>query len=570
MDSPESPFPNFGNAYPTSATDSGTKSASWNPALRSHNQEADLERVKTRESDGDDEFFERYPDATPKKSGIQQADAAEDEDDEDEEDEDIDEDFRDDVMRRGSIAVERRLDISSNLASPEDLARGARSSFEVEAPIRKHAHDSEEGVAAVTPAVRDEEAAGYGMGDESEDEEKEVFKGPDESREEQERDLADYMPEEYAHEAEDVRPRSHDSTEDPMAHPEDTYEHQGEVTELEAAIDEEPHAPLLEDEEALPTAEDARVPLLQDDHDEEDDEDDEDDAASPTQSPSRSRAAPPGIDRSFTTNFTEPPQPSEKSRELESMQEETRPSTGDDETFGELLGDAPPSHAPAKQDAPDDQTFGHLLGDERSEVAPQDNLWSATKDDEDPFAQLANSQQPQQSVEADGAAETTLLGGDGDDLSAAWQAALDDDELLDDSNDLDPLGLLDDDELLEDEDDEPFLSQAPQPLLLPHHQQQAQQQPSAHQSRGAQYRPQQQQQPQSRSSPYSPASTFTSQQHHGRGVGTPDTGLFDILNTQPSPPINQTPFHQTQQQQQPLRPGLQGAQSFADKSKGGY
>ncbi|KAK3650487.1 vesicle coat component [Elasticomyces elasticus] len=578
MDSPESPFPNFGNAYPTSATDSGTKSASWNPALRSHNQEADLERVKTRESDGDDEFFERYPGATPKKVGVvQDAPVAEDEEDENEEedneDEEIDEDFRDDVMRRGSIAVERRLDITSDLASPEDLARGARSSFEVEAPLREHAHDSDEGVAAVTPAVRDEEAAGYGMGDESEDEEREVFKGPDDSREEQERNLEDYMPEGDAHEAQDARPRSHDSTEDPMAHPEDTYEHQGEVTELEAAIDEEPDAPLLEDEEALPTAEDARVPLLQDDHDEEDDEDDEDDdAASPTQSPSRSRAAPPGIDRSFTTNFTEPPQPSEHSRELESMQEEPRPSTGDDETFGELLGDAPPSHVPAKQDTPDDQTFGQLLDDEQSEaVVPQIDLWSATKDDDDPFAQLASSQPPQQGVEADGAAESTLLGGDGDDFSAAWQAALDDDELLDDSNDLDPLGLLDDDELLEDdEDDEAFLSQPPQPLLLPHHQQQVQQQPPAQQNRGAQYRPQQQQQSQSRSSPYNPSSTFTSQQHHGRGVGTPDTGLFDILNTQPSPPINQTPFHQTQQQQQPQRPGLQGAQSFADKSKGGY
>ncbi|TKA74877.1 hypothetical protein B0A55_05034 [Friedmanniomyces simplex] len=614
----EEQYPNFTAAYPTSATtDASAQSASWHPAHRPNDH--GVERVLTRESggavpaDSDDDFFERYPGATPKKQLPPQdpqpqssvpAEGAEDDEgihDAEGEDEDEGEVQADhDGLRRGSISVHHMLDVRHHDASQEELARGATSFAEAEGPIREHLHESEEGFAPAHYPSHEGAGGkeeGEDDGEEDDDDEAQVFGGPDESMEEQERELEHFMPEHaetqslsteeagegVQHVSTPAAP-SPEQAEGTTVHPEQLYEHQGEMTEMEMALDEEPDAPLLEDEEAPPTIiGQGDVGRGEDAGENEDGEG----AGSPTQSRvSKARAVPPrGIDRSFTTNFTEPPASTEAvGREEESAagvpEEWPGSSGGDDQTFGELLGDEP-SRGVVEEATGDDQAFGELLDDEPPRAAmPVDNggvPWSATSGD-DAFSQLLGGQQEatlsQQTAAADaeaqglgdvnapdGAADSALTGGSGDDLAAAWQAALDDDELLDESNDLDPSTFFGDDDegLLEDDD---FLSEPAQPLP-PQPQQQPQQQQQ--QPRSSQYRPQQTQQQQpSRLNPYgAPSSSFTStQQHHSRSVGTPDTGLFDIYNTQPSPPII-TP-------QQPQRPPAQTAQSFADKSKGGY
>ncbi|KAK0859903.1 vesicle coat component [Friedmanniomyces endolithicus] len=591
----EEPYPNFTAAYPTTATDASPQITSWNPAHRPN--DSTVERVLTRESggtapaDSDDEFFERYPGATPKKQPPHQSsvpeEVAEDEEDEAEDDEDEAEDDSEDEMddeveagydgrHRGSISVHHAVDVRHHDASREELARGATSSAQAEGPIQQHLDEDAE--------------------EEGEDDEAHVFGGPDESVAEQERELEHFMPEQNREEPDVAMQQSeaqqlhHTSTPStqaapaPLPHPEQLYEHQGEMTEMELALDEEPDAPLLDDEEAPPTIERDTAEM---------------EARSPTQRvPAKAKAAPPrGINRSFTTNFVEAPAGSQSQEQREeaggdegAREEWPQSSAEDDATFGELLGDDEPTRglveesagddrafgeslddeppgAVEEESASEDKTFGELLGDEASTATMPEGEsaipWSATGGD-DAFSQLLDgavtdaAAQGVGDVDApDGATESALAGGNGNDLAAAWQAALDDDELLDESNDLDPSSFFgdDDDGLLEDDE---FLSEPTQPAPRTQPQQQAQQQP-----RSNQYRPQQTQQQPSRANPYAAPSSFNTpqQQQHGRSVGTPDTGLFDIYNTLPSPPI-------TQQPQRPAAP--QAAQSFADKSKGGY
>ncbi|KAK0253537.1 vesicle coat component [Friedmanniomyces endolithicus] len=591
----EEPYPNFTAAYPTTATDASRQITSWNPAHRPN--DSTVERVLTRESggtapaDSDDEFFERYPGATPKKQPPHQSsvpeEVAEDEEDEAEYEEDEAEDDNEDEMddeveagydgrHRGSISVHHAVDVRHHDASREELARGATSSAQAEGPIQQHLDEDAE--------------------EEGEDDEAQVFGGPDESVAEQERELEHFMPEQNREEPDVAMQQSeaqqlhHTSTPStqaapaPLPHPEQLYEHQGEMTEMELALDEEPDAPLLDDEEAPPTIERDTAEM---------------EARSPTQRvPAKAKAAPPrGINRSFTTNFVEAPAGSQSQEQREeaggdegAREEWPQSSAEDDATFGELLGDDEPTRGMVEESASDDRTFGELLDDEPSgevdrkstshdkafgellgdegstATMPEDESavpWSATGGD-DPFSQLLDGAVTDAAAQGvgdvgapDGATESALAGENGNDLAAAWQAALDDDELLDESNDLDPSSFFgdDDDGLLEDDE---FLSEPTQPAPQTQPQQQAQQQP-----RSNQYRPQQTQQQPSRANPYAAPSSFATpqQQQHGRSVGTPDTGLFDIYNTLPSPPI-------TQQPQRPAAP--QAAQSFADKSKGGY
>ncbi|KAK0283487.1 vesicle coat component [Friedmanniomyces endolithicus] len=597
----EEPYPNFTAAYPTTATDASPQITSWNPAHRPN--DSTVERVLTRESggtapaDSDDEFFERYPGATPKKQPPHQSsvpeevaedeeDEAEDDEDEAEDDEDEAEDDSEDEMddeveagydgrHRGSISVHHAVDVRHHDASREELARGATSSAQAEGPIQQHLDEDAE--------------------EEGEDDEAQVFGGPDESVAEQERELEHFMPEQNREEPDVAMQRSEakqlhqistpstHAAPAPLPHPEQLYEHQGEMTEMELALDEEPDARLLDDEEAPPTIERDTSDM---------------EARSPLQRvPAKAKAAPPrGIDRSFTTNFVEAPAGSQLQEQREEVgkdegaREEWPQSSGeDDATFGELLGDDEPTRGLVEESASDDRTlgellddepsgevdrkitsddkvFGELLGDEGSTATmPEDEStvpWSATGGD-DAFSQLLDGAVTDAAAQGgdvgapDGATESALAGGNGNGLAAAWQAALDDDELLDESNDLDPSSFFgdDDDGLLEDDE---FLSEPTQPAPQTQPRQQGQQQP-----RSNQYRPQQTQQQPSRANPYAAPSSFATpqQQQHGRSVGTPDTGLFDIYNTLPSPPI-------TQQPQRPAAP--QAAQSFADKSKGGY
>ncbi|KAK5155501.1 vesicle coat component [Recurvomyces mirabilis] len=516
----------------TNATDPNTvATASWRPALRPN-----VERAP----ENDDDFFERYPNATPKKMQQQREQAqaqrqaqptapaesiaqpllhtqAVDE---------PEQDFPnlEDRQRANSISVEHVLDIRHSAASPADLSQGPSSSANASGPIERHEHVEEEEVDAVTPAARDTE----------EDDEEMLFKGPNETIEEQRQDLEDALPADEDNLAE--------VDEEQVGHPESGYDYQGEVTEMEAAQDGEPDAPLLDDEQPPPTISRSLGTDVSMGGEVEVDEE-----ASPTLTAAKAVAAPPHIDRSFTTNFTEVPVP-----ETEEAEEAVHEEAG--------RGDW-------SNDGKDDKTFGELLGDEE-EVGDSSSQWPA-EDEEDPFdkigstAQESTAQAPvahdpledqsDDMAAPDGTTKSRNLDPEaqgGDDMAAAWEAALDDDELLelDESDDLDPSKLFgdDDDDLLEDDGDD-FLADVndtTKSISQQHEQPQIRSAPS-------QYQPVQQAQ-----NPYAAASTAFLQ-NHGRGAGTPDTGLFDIYNTQPMP--------QTQQ-----RPPLASTQSFADKSKGGY
>ncbi|EMC96793.1 hypothetical protein BAUCODRAFT_490045 [Baudoinia panamericana UAMH 10762] len=505
MEEEEENYPNFGSAYPTTATDAPSQSASWNPALRSDN----VDRVHTADGppESDDEFYQRYPDATPKKQQQRRSvipslalESAHDEYN---------------AARRQSISVQHVLDITHDEPSAEDLSKGPRTFTEAEGPITHHEHDEEEGVVLANGA-------------EEYDDEEQVFRGPNESIAEQEHDLKAKMPDiplgqaaavqqvakqteqtDHAH----VPPPDHEEA----THPEERYEHQGEVTEMEAAQDEDPVAPLLEDEEEIPTigatSRASTMPV--------------DDQESPIQSPSKAHKAAPSIDRSFTTNFTEPPpQP-----ELHDKQasEEVWPAASDDKTFGELL----------------DREHNAENGSVREHGAAESWPTHIGTNELDQLVEYERAEPPQKLVEQDAAAQGL---GEVAAPDAVPESALGENE----SNELDPSKFFGDDDegLLEDE---PFLSE---PVQV---------QPSAPTQpipRGStnQYRPANTQQAQqaARQSPYSAPAPFINQSH-GRAGGTPDTGLYDVYNNQP-----------TQTTQAAPRPALQGAQSFADKSKGGY
>ncbi|QIX01615.1 hypothetical protein AMS68_007132 [Peltaster fructicola] len=254
---------------------------------------------------------------------------------------------------------------------------------------------------------------------------------------------------------------------EPAAH----YEHQGAVTELEEAIDESVQAPLIRDEEPLPTvATISREPTF-------------------TQEDDSQRIK--SIERSFTANFTDIPTLQSAVSSSAEMPNDW-PAVGDDKTFAELLDGKTISS----------QTDGAKGGTNDTEAKP--------------------------------------------DMSAAWAAALDDDEILDDpSNELDPTSFFgddDDDGFLEDEEPEPAV-QVPQRITQ-------QRSVSAYVPGTAQTL--------TSGQPFGASQSPFLNQVHGRSGGTPDTGLYDVY----SQPANVA----TQQS----RPALSSTQSFVDKPKNGY
>jgi hypothetical protein len=248
------------------------------------------------------------------------------------------------------------------------------------------------------------------------------------------------------------------------------YEHQGEVSELEEAIELAPTAPLMLDQELQPTVEEmnahAGAPVAA-----------EDDV---TEAPNTQ------VKRSFTTNFTDPPsrQDDHEDEEAAPVSTDEWPAVGDDKTFGELLGDKsvseqaktnPAGAAEGAQDdwgaAVDDDTFGELLGDGNGSQAD-----AATK---------ANNP---------------------DDEAALWSAALDDD-LLEETEDLDP-------SLFFGDDDEGFLDED---VLDPAATVATQQQHSG-----------------ANTNSFASAGSLSGSigNVHGRSSGTPQTGLYDLYGQQ--------------------------------------
>lgn len=486
----EEEYPNFGAAYPTTAQPA-PEASSWNPALRPHiEHQSQDEHAPQQAAEGDDDFFARYPGATPKKQPYAEQPEPRDEEQEEEEDDEQP------IPRRQSISVQHDVDVRQEAASPELLARVPESFAEAQGPVTSPVHDEEEEEAPQAPE----------LGQEDDDE---VFK-PDESAQEQERELEGYAPVaqdlEATHESAEMEGggvQQVDHAAIPSAKVEDGgetaeekqyYEHQSSnaAAAFEQAQDESVEAPLMDDEQEPPTpgGAPAAVPEF-------------DGEASPRRPPSKSVAAAPKIDRSFTTDFTPmPTAPPAAAEERPVVGSESWPEMGDDRTFGELLGDSEEVQEPAEL--------------EEDHVRPQAAAAPPAVQEED--------------------------------LAAAWQAALDDDELLDESatkGDLDPSKFF-------GEDDDGFLAleeEAPAP-----------QQRNATTNR-TQYQPTQQQQPQQqqRNLYAAPGPQFTQSQSHGRAGGTPDTGLYDLYSAQDT--VSQKP-------QRPAAP--QQAQSFADRSKGGY
>ncbi|KAI7010819.1 hypothetical protein KC355_g6011 [Hortaea werneckii] len=606
-------YPQFDNAFPSSTTTPKPSSSSsppapaspaatWNPAFRANAERDDastkppaLASSSAQDENDDDDFFDRYPDATPKKPAAAPPAPADPIDDE----------------RRHSISIEHIVDVRHSAATPDDSAQGPRHEAKVEGPWtarKEEGRDDEQDAEDAHSDSRAGQEQPSQYPQEGQDPETEVFRGPDESVKEQQADLESYSPHVPA-EATQTLEDATEPTEHPSAqpgpeleapesslledqHPEDHYEHQGAVPEMEAAQDEEPDAPLLEDEEAPPTPGNiSREPTFGMETGSSFD--------SPARNDNSHETVHAPIQRSFTSNFTEVPEVDSKRENTQTASipedpadheewppavhnDEEWPAAGDDKTFGELLDDGeargeqnamprerPKSdHSgaqnwPSAEDGGGEDDFSQMLGAGTDGASPEREL-----------AQDAAAQGLGDVAAPDGAAESVPK--KEEDLAAAWSAALDDDDLLDEGTD--PAKLFgDDDDLLDDSDDD-FLGQGAtqqqQPAAQTSSQQQSRQTSAPSTARA--YTPQVAQQPASRPSPYAPnggafsASTPSLQNPAlSRSAGTPDTGLglFDLYN-QPIPATAANPAIQQTQQQQ--RPELRQAQSFADKSKGGY
>ncbi|EME85640.1 uncharacterized protein MYCFIDRAFT_213939 [Pseudocercospora fijiensis CIRAD86] len=374
------------------------------------------------------------------------------------------------------------------------------------------------------------------------------------------------------------------------------YEHQGEVTAMEEAVDEAPSAPLLDDPEAPPTVQDTRQDATMEVIGEDSVLDDFDGAAAPGQPIAKSRPQIGQTERSFTTNFTELPKKEarEEVQEIKTSVDDGWPAAGDDKTFGDLLDDEhstpvqtasvhpfPPVDAVSKPSydawgsTANEDAFDFLGGQDVTATAESQHVKGHRRKDtwgglgsDDMFGELvgtSNTSIEESSLSSTipvataeeapttAAPVTALADQVDDDMAAAFAAALGDDDLLDEVA-LDPSSFFgdDDDGFLEDE----LLSESvPAPPL-----QNVQQVSKDLQTRAGSYVPQTAQQ----SVPRAPqansyaAAPLQLSQSHGRSAGTPTTGLYDVYNQ--GAPI----------QQPPQRPSAQSAQSFVDKAKGGY
>jgi len=564
-------FPNFGNAY-TGASPSITPSPSWNPALRpdtepeqdvqlAQNEEPEHPAIKQLAGGDDDDFFDRYQEPTPRKKRPETPSAVEEA-----------------TYQPDSPVQTRRISVDEEQATTSTaVSQGTgvqpKTEADVEAPISHHDH-----------TVQDESAA--------QDEDAAVF-GPDETLEEQALGLEEHMP----GVDNEAQPEAVEQTDQPVAQeenhrPEENYDYQGEVTEMEKAIDESAEAPLMDDEEPTPVPGtvsraptfEARSSGFEDDLDHQHDQ---------SSSHHTQPASPSMIERSFTTNFTEPPQ--NDSQESTNQHSQTIdhdwPAAGDDKTFGDLLDDEnvsedqhaqettldeahaiePESETPANNQTVetewpaggDDEVFGEILGNnapaqesaQSLDGASQkqqtiDEQWPADEDD-NTFGELLGVQ-PSRSKSPEGLAIENAnippahrVEPPEEDLNAAFAAALDDDEILDD-NELDPATLFgdDDDGLLEDDD---FLGEILNVPEVPLQQQSAAK--SSYTPNGVHHAFQQ-------PTIGTPGAPLV-EQNMSRSGGTPSTGLFDVHD-------------QLTSSQEPERPAMTSAQSFVDKAKGGY
>ncbi|KAF2722136.1 hypothetical protein K431DRAFT_284337 [Polychaeton citri CBS 116435] len=508
-------FPNFGNAYPAATTHS-TTSASWNPALREEKRNLNLATetaapaFDAQKEDDDDDFFDRYPKATPKKDVSPKQDLQTAEDQEDP--------YTTSPLkeRKRSISVNHSIEVRSEPAPLNSVESAPITISEVEGPISR---------------------SGSGLIDsiDEQDDEDAVF-GVEESAQQQDKHLEEVMPSAQLEKqlpSEGVQEIDHgllDQHVNDIQSQAALYEHQSESTELEEAQVESEHAPLIQDEQPPPTPGLAsRVQT----------------GGLGTVSNTQTRVDPhPSLDRAFTSDFTDQPQaPLETA---EPTVDEAWPAAGDDATFGDLLDQSSQTQhmrqssyeRPAAPMVQSRERSGTDLFDEAADAA----IAQADAQGTDPSEALENIATVESMQESAGQSQDAAP--KEQDLTAAWAAALDDDDddvLVDEETHLDPSDLFGDDadDFLEDDFLAEELSHPPEPVR----------------GRLDQYRPGQMPQ---RPQPYKAHSLNSP---IARAAGTPDTGLFDLYGD--SEPPNQP-------QQQQRRPLPATATSFADKSKGGY
>ncbi|KAG9836194.1 hypothetical protein KCU68_g10930, partial [Aureobasidium melanogenum] len=337
------------------------------------------------------------------------------------------------------------------------------------------------------------------------------------------------------------------------------YEYQGQTTAADDAVDESDDAPLMQDEEILPTPGFATDAPAVNAHDVPFD---------PVQSdPSAVAAAAEHVYEMSTEDPSSTPSHNfeESARESHSFDEQdveisatSQPLEALEETKEILrhVAEEPieepaqvqPQSSAAFEWGDDDQTedFGAVVGNVSAEEnnVDSDNLAAGSGFVASQATAVAQALQEQKAQ--DGPAEGEKSD---EDLAAMWSAALDDDDFLDD-NAVDPSGFFDDDGegFLDDFDTTPAPTQqvlSPQQALSPGI---APVLDGQGNTVGFTKLGGPQEQINAPANPYSPAAQ------------QPNPYL--------SPALPSVPLYN--QQQQPVRPALNNAQSFADKSKGGY
>nr|POE53387.1 copii coat assembly protein sec16 [Quercus suber] len=529
--------PNFGNALPSApeAPEEDDDAPSSNTTLEHQNVDNTSEsQTASSDVDQEDDFFDRYPGATPKKRNAVDAAPVRTEGDNYSGISNGQSDLSPESVQaetKSAVTGTEQISVSTESAAVTHVSHAAVP----ESTDRTALLQSKESLKEHMQHLHDAAA------------------GPLESHPETGEQTQEQVPlQEPTLKPEQIGSSSAGSDTDEIVNgglggPEAHYEHQSEITEMEAAVDESAAAPLMDDEEVLPTVVVAsdRTSFGMDEQPGQ--------PGSIAHTVLETQTTPPAITRSFTTDFADlatgdqPNGGSSQQFPLQPADTDTNwPTFGDDKTFGEILNEystttsqEPSRDQPEERELPPTQLDGHERGPLLDSDQTDANADSTTQSFRDEKKVLAESNLKE------------------DDLAAAWGAALDDDDLLEESNELDPSTLFgdDDNDFLVDEDDS---------FLAPSHDQSRSQpqlpaQPMQQQSVSHFPQSTQSQSLQSNAYVVPGAQTFV---QHGRSVGTPDTGLHDLY----SRPTNS----HAPDQHQSARPGPISAQSFADKSKGGY
>ncbi|WPH01098.1 copii coat assembly protein sec16 [Acrodontium crateriforme] len=584
----EDDYPDFGSAFPSTIVSLGALHASWNPALRPNSHQSPAVTHAARSTNADD------------GNHIPREDLIEESKDSAHRDSPVNTDELPEILprKRSSISIERVFGVRQEAASPDQPLLESQYSADAEGPLSKSVPMGEDEDDEFSAWGEDEkpveEVADPPANIAADEEEAEVNAWQEDDEEIPEDETSDPPIHILApgDAEEEIVSQTNNSTgiiqkNELEEHPEVNYEHQGDLTDMDKAIDESVKTPLMQDEAPLPTPGlMSREPTFNSTNVV------ESESMPSQQNVFESEPLRVSLGRSFTSNFTSAPEPSPEEQEQQISTDSDWPAVGDDKTFGELLdNEKAPSPEEASEShyndgaqshgwlaAEEDEAFGELLKTQ-SRMPAQEMLheqpssplrndeWPEVGDD-NAFGELLEgdsthqkdiaSDSPHELTE-DGDLDDDLLPDDlekEDDLAAAWGAALDDDDLLDD---IDEDGLLDDDELLKDDEADParfFADDGDSNFLEDEIIADSAKVSAPQQQR---YRPTNA----TSSNPYAPANSPVPGQAHGRSAGTPDTGLFDLYN---SPPASQQQFQQPPQG----RTVVTNAQSFADKAKGGY